>query len=242
MGNITQTMAQSLPAELPEIISLDALGTLIEVVDPVGGLVAALAQRGVTVSSEQAGEGLGAEMAYYRANSAFAGTPEALEQLRDRSTEVLAEALPQSASAIGFAAMRESLGEAVRFAPFPEVDAVLDALRAAGARLVIVSNWDISLYEVLDQIGLRERVDAVVISAEEGLAKPDPELIRRAVSRVGGSPDSTVWHVGDDPASDLELARAAGVLPVLVDRYAQYGAFDEVIVLDSLEGLLPPDR
>jgi putative hydrolase of the HAD superfamily len=235
-------MAQSLPAELPEIISLDALGTLIEVVDPVGGLVAALAQRGVTVSSEQAAEGLGAEMAYYRANSAFAGTPEALEQLRDRSTEVLAEALPQSASVIGFAAMRESLGEAVRFASFPEVDAVLDALRAAGARLVIVSNWDISLYEVLDQIGLRERVDAVVISAEEGLAKPDPELIRRAVSRVGGGSESTVWHVGDDPASDLELARAAGVLPVLVDRYAQYGSFDEVIVLDSLEGLLPSGR
>ena len=235
-------MAQSLPAELPEIISLDALGTLIEVVDPVGGLVAALAQRGVAVSSEQAAEGLGAEMAYYRANSAFAGTPEALEQLRDRSTEVLAEALPQSASVIGFAAMRESLGEAVRFASFPEVDAVLDALRAAGARLVIVSNWDISLYEVLDQIGLRERVDAVVISAEEGLAKPDPELIRRAVSRVGGGSESTVWHVGDDPASDLELARAAGVLPVLVDRYAQYGSFDEVIVLDSLEGLLPSGR
>jgi hypothetical protein len=29
---------------------------------------------------------------------------------------------------------------------------------------------------------------------------------------------------------------------VLVDRYAQYGSFDEVIVLDSLEGLLPSDR
>jgi putative hydrolase of the HAD superfamily len=235
-------MANSLPAGLPEIVSLDALGTLIEVVDPVGGLVAALAERGVTVSSEEAAQGLGAEMSYYRANSAFAGTPEALEELRDRSTEVLTEALPQSASVIGFAAMRESLGEAVRFAPFPEVGVVLDALRAAGARLVIVSNWDISLYEVLDQIGLRERVDAVVISAEEGLAKPDPELISRAVSRVGGGADSTVWHVGDDPSSDLELARAAGVLPVLVDRYDQYGDLDEVIVLDSLEGLLPADR
>jgi putative hydrolase of the HAD superfamily len=235
-------MAELLPAELPEIISLDALGTLIEVVDPVGGLVAALAQRGVTISSEEAAQGLGAEMSYYRSNSAFAGTAEALEQLRDRSTEVLTEALPQSASVIGFAAMRESLGEAVRFAPFPEVDAVLGALRAAGARLVIVSNWDISLYEVLDQIGLREKVDAVVISAEEGLAKPDPELVRRAVDRVGGGPDSTVWHVGDDPASDLELARAAGVLPVLVDRYGQYGDLDKVIVLDSLQGLLAPAR
>lgn len=235
-------MTQSLPAELPEIISLDALGTLIEVVDPVGGLVAALASRGVIVSSEAAAAGLGAEMSYYRANSAFAGTEEALEQLRDRSTEVLTEALPQSASVIGFAAMREALGEAVQFAPFPEVAGVLDALRAAGARLVIVSNWDISLYEVLDQIGLRARVDAVVISAEEGLAKPDPELITRAVSRVGGGPESTVWHVGDDPQSDLLLARAAGVLPVLVDRYGQYGGLDEEIVLDSLEGLVPSDR
>lgn len=235
-------MANLLPAALPEIISLDALGTLIEVVDPVGGLVAALAQRGVTVSSEEAAQGLGAEMSYYRANSAFAGTPEALEELRDRSTEVLTDALPQSASVIGFAAMRESLGEAVRFAPFPEVTAVLDGLRGAGSRLVIVSNWDISLHDVLDEIGLRERVDAIVISAEEGLAKPDPELISRAVSRLGGGPGSTVWHVGDDPQSDLQLARAAGVLPVLVDRYDQYGALDDVIVLDSLEGLLPSDR
>jgi putative hydrolase of the HAD superfamily len=107
---------------------------------------------------------------------------------------------------------------------------------------VIVSNWDISLYEVLDEIGLRERVDAVVISAEEGLAKPDPELIQRAVSRVGGDPSSTVWHVGDDAASDLELARAAGVLPVLVDRYGQHGDLSDTIVLDSLAGLLRSDR
>jgi putative hydrolase of the HAD superfamily len=235
-------MANPLPDSLPEIISLDALGTLIEVVDPVGGLVAALGMRGVTVSSEQAAQGLGAEMSYYRANSARAGTPEALEELRDRSTEVLTGALPESAAVIGFAAMREALGEAVRFAPFPEVEAVLDALRAAGARLVIVSNWDISLYEVLDQIGLRGKVDAVVISAEEGLVKPDPELIWRAVSRVGGDRGSTVWHVGDDPASDLEMARAASVLPVLVDRYQQYGEISDAVVLDSLHRLLPDDR
>ena len=235
-------MASSLPTDLPEIISLDALGTLIEVVDPVGGLISALASRGVTVSTEQAASALGAEMSYYRANSAFAGSQEALDELRDRSTEVLAEALPESASEIGFAAMRESLGEAVRFAPFPEVAAVLDALRSAGARLVIVSNWDISLYEVLDQLGLRERVDGVVISAEEGLAKPDPELIYRAVSRVGGSSDSSVWHVGDDPASDLEMARAASVLPVLIDRYQQYGDLNDVVVLDSLAGLTPAGR
>ena len=235
-------MALSLPTDLPEIISLDALGTLIEVVDPVGGLVDALASRGVTVSPDQAGIALGAEMSYYRANSAFAGSQEALDELRDRSTEVLAEALPESASEIGFAAMRESLGEAVRFAPFPEVVAVLDALRSAGARLVIVSNWDISLFEVLDQIGLRERVDGVVISAEEGLAKPDPELIYRAVSRVGGSSASSVWHVGDDPASDLEMARAASVLPVLIDRYQQYGDLSDAVVLDSLAGLTPSGR
>ena len=235
-------MASSLPTDLPEIISLDALGTLIEVVDPVGGLVDALASRGVTVSADQAGSALGAEMSYYRANSAFAGSQETLDELRDRSTEVLAEALPESASEIGFAAMRESLGEAVRFAPFPEVAAVLDALRSAGARLVIVSNWDISLYEVLDQLGLRERVDGVVISAEVGLAKPDPELIYRAVNRVGGSSDSSVWHLGDDPTSDLEMARAASVLPVLIDRYQQYGDLNDVVVLDSLAGLTPADR
>jgi len=236
------TSANALPAELPEIISLDALGTLIEVVDPVGGLVEALATRGVTVSAEEASQGLAAEMSYYRANSPLAGSEQALDLLRDRSTEVLTEALPPSASVIGFEQMREALGEAVRFAPFPEVHSVLDRLRAEGLRLVIVSNWDISLHDVLDETGLRERVDAVVTSAEEGLAKPDPELIRRAVRRVGGDSESTLWHVGDDPASDLELARAARVPGVLIDRYQQYGDLADVAVLDSLSGLLADGR
>ena len=44
---------------------------------------------------------------------------------------------------------------ALRFRAFPEAPAVLRALRARGARLVVVSNWDVSLHDVLERTGLR---------------------------------------------------------------------------------------
>jgi hypothetical protein len=38
------------------------------------------------------------------------------------------------------------------------------------------------------------------------------------------------------------MARAASVLPVLVDRYQQYDEISDAVVLDSLHRLLPDDR
>ena len=44
----------------------------------------------------------------------------------------------------------------------------------AGLRLVVVSNWDVSLHEVLARTGLTPLLDGAVTSAEVGAAKPDP--------------------------------------------------------------------
>jgi putative hydrolase of the HAD superfamily len=112
---------------------------------------------------------------------------------------------------------------------------VLERLRAGGARLAVVSNWDVSLHDVLERTGLRGLLDAVVISAELGVAKPDPAIFRAALERLGAKADDAI-HVGDSVEHDVAGARAAGLEAVFVARNGAQ-APDGVRVVASLDGL-----
>jgi putative hydrolase of the HAD superfamily len=87
---------------------------------------------------------------------------------------------------------------------------------------VAASNWDVSLHEQLAATGLTPLLDGALSSAEVGAAKPDPELIVRALALAGARPGEAL-HVGDDVEADVGAARAAGVEPVLIDRDGSVG-------------------
>ncbi|CAB4857986.1 unannotated protein [freshwater metagenome] len=227
----------------PQVVLLDALGTLLELEDPVGGLRRELADRGAPVEASAARAALLREMAYYRAHCDQAADLPALEDLRDRCAEVLRAALPGRAGELPSGEVRAALLAALRFTPFPEVADVLSALRAAGSRLVIVSNWDVSLHGVLQETGLAALVDGVLTSAECGVAKPDPAIFHLALERAGGGASAAALHVGDDPRTDVAGALAAGIAAVLVDRRGEHAApAPGVRVVRTLEGLLPAAR
>lgn len=114
-------------------------------------------------------------------------------------------------------ALFERFSDAATFRLFPGALELLDALRAEGLRVAVVSNWGTRLRRVLAGLGLAERLDAVLCSAVEELEKPDPALFRRALERVGGRADEAV-HAGDHPEKDVAGARAAGLRAVLVDH------------------------
>jgi putative hydrolase of the HAD superfamily len=116
------------------------------------------------------------------------------------------------------------------------VPATLRALRARGVRLVVVSNWDVSLHERLDELGLAPLLDGAVASAELGAAKPDPAIFHHALA-IAGVPAGRAWHAGDSPEADVAGARAAGLVPVLVARHGE-PAPPGVAVVRSLDGLL----
>ena len=200
---------------MPRAVLLDALGTLLELEPPAPLLVRELAARGADVGEEQAWEALRAEIAYYRAHHDVAGDRAGLAELRARCTEVLREALPAHARDV--AGLQDALLAALRFRPYPEVPGALRALRERGARLVVVSNWDVSLHDALAETGLERLVDGAVTSAEVGAAKPDPRIFGRALAVAGvGAADAV--HVGDSVEADVAGARAAGIEPVLVVR------------------------
>jgi putative hydrolase of the HAD superfamily len=114
--------------------------------------------------------------------------------------------------------VRAAMLAAIRFVPFPEVPGALRALRARGVTLVVASNWDCSLGEVLEQAGLRGLVDGVVTSAQVGAAKPERALFDAALELAGCAPGEAV-HVGDSPDGDVAGAAAAGIRAILVERH-----------------------
>jgi putative hydrolase of the HAD superfamily len=199
---------------IPAAVLLDALGTLVELERPWPHLVDELAARGVVVGEDAARAAMLAEMAYYRAHHDEAVDWPALEDLRRRCAAVVQEELRTS---LPLDDVLDALLGAIRFRAFPEVPDALARLRDGGARLAVVSNWDVSLHDVLERTGVRPLVDAVVVSAELGVAKPDPAIFHAALQRLGASADGAV-HVGDSLEHDVAGARAAGIDAVLVAR------------------------
>jgi putative hydrolase of the HAD superfamily len=212
---------------------LDALGTLVELERPWPHLVAELGARGATVSEDEAKRAMLAEMAYYKANHDDASDVAGLEDLRRRCAEVVRGELGVD---LPVAEVEAAMLAAIRFRPYPEVPGVLRALRDRGTRLVVVSNWDVSLHGVLEQTGLAPLIDAVVTSAEFGAAKPDPAIFAHTLELAGARAKDAV-HAGDDVEADVHGARAAGIEPVLVARDGEPGP-EGVRRIPTLEGLI----
>ena len=94
--------------------------------------------------------------------------------------------------------------------------ALLDALRARGLRLGLVSNtfdpgWLVR--RDLAAWGLAERLDVVVLSSEVGKRKPHPEPFERALDALGVAPGRALF-VGDSRYHDVKGAREVGITTV----------------------------
>lgn len=82
--------------------------------------------------------------------------------------------------------------ERVRVIRRPHIKETLDALRAQGLKLGLISNI-ISLSvapHFLEEYGVRDYMDCIVLSSETGIRKPSPEIFRIAERRLHLSPQS----------------------------------------------------
>jgi putative hydrolase of the HAD superfamily len=196
-------------------VLLDCMGTLLQLEHPGPHLRAELSARGIDVSEDAAGVAMQAEIAYYVQHHLEGSDAAGLDRLRDACARVVARELGVEAGAIG--EVRGALLAALRFTPYPDAVTALPDLRAAGLRVVVVSNWDCSLERTLAQAGLRELVYAVVSSAIAGVAKPGRALFTAALDAAGCAPHEAIC-VGDSPDRDVAGAEAAGVRAILLSR------------------------
>jgi len=198
------------------------MGTLIGLKDSVGTTYAALAQRhGLTV--EPAAIDQVFPSIYGQAPPlAFPG----LEGPALKGAEItwwgerINETLLQAGAGPAPEGLRMELFE--RFActdlwrVFAEVPCQLEAWKARGLKLAVVSNFDQRLHDLLEGLGLNRWLDAVVISSQAGAAKPNPKPLLLALQALELGAHQ-VWHVGDS-AADEQAAQAAGIHCVLVKR------------------------
>ena len=101
----------------------------------------------------------------------------------------------------------------------------LARLQAAGLPIVVVSNSNGTLRELLGRRGLLGYFSLIVDSFEEGVEKPDPRLFEIALGRSGASSGTTL-HVGDFYEIDVVGARAAGLHAALLDVAGLYPHHD----------------
>jgi putative hydrolase of the HAD superfamily len=198
-------------------VLLDALGTLVRLEPPAPRLRAELRRlAGIDVGAEAAERAFRAEIAYYLEHHLDGRDPRALEALRDRCALVVRDALGPMAPDTG--AVRRAMLGSLEFTSFQDAAPALGKLRDRGLRLVVASNWDCSLPEVLERAGLAPLLDGVVSSAVAGRAKPAPEVFREAL-RVAGVEAGEAVHVGDSVDNDVAGAAAAGVRALLLARH-----------------------
>ena len=125
---------------------------------------------------------------------------------------------------------------------FPETAGVLRRLKAAGARVGIISTkYRYRIRELLVARGLDDVFDIIVGGEDVSAAKPSPEGVLMALDRLQVSREE-VLYVGDS-AVDAETARAAGVsfagVTHGVTTAEELSAYPHRLVMDSLESLLP---
>ena len=104
-------------------------------------------------------------------------------------------------------------------------------------KLALITNFDHPphVHAVLRKLGLTRFFDSVIISAEVGVKKPDPRIFDSAPKETGVKPEEVIY-VGDTE-DDIEAARAAGIVPIRIQREIEGNAFDFRIDEQRLEGI-----
>lgn len=123
----------------------------------------------------------------------------------------------------------------------PYARELLKALRARGCKLAIVSNTEETVTSHdLDELGLGNQVDAIVLSSAVGVKKPEPRIFHIALQKLGVLAPECVF-IGDDYECDYLGPRRAGLRSLLLRDEARSDAQcvtpELRAIVDALESL-----
>ncbi|MCY4663314.1 MAG: HAD family hydrolase [Acidimicrobiaceae bacterium] len=109
--------------------------------------------------------------------------------------------------------------------PDPEVGSFLARLSNRHIPWGIVTNGPSGMQRHKCQaLGLDRIAPFIIISEEVGYAKPDPRIFRDALDATGLGQPERVMFVGDNPRTDIDGARRAGMRTAWIRRGRQFPA------------------
>ncbi|NUM52072.1 MAG: HAD-IA family hydrolase [Candidatus Hydrogenedentes bacterium] len=208
-------------------VFFDAAGTLLHVYPSVGEIYAREAERfGVSAATESLSavfRKVWRELRPYADGTSPFHTSEAIERewWRKLVERVFDDAVGLDSFGDGFETFFESLylrfEEPEVWRLYGDVMPALDALRDRGIPIAIVSNWDSRLPRLMHAMGVANRFQFILTSAEAGVSKPSPEIFLQAVARLGLLTHE-VLHIGDSLDDDVRAAQNAGLRGLHIDR------------------------
>jgi putative hydrolase of the HAD superfamily len=160
------------------------------------------------------------------------GTEITCQERFERTLQRLGYSDPAERSQLAFHLTRVHMDgvRKVTFAPPERSNAVRRLARHF--RLGLLSNFDDAQCgrEVLFDTGVADLFEAVIISAEAGLRKPNPLIYQRILTMLGVEP-AAVLFVGDTPREDVLAPRRAAMRVVWVNQRG----------IPLPDGIPPPD-
>ena len=90
-----------------------------------------------------------------------------------------------------------------------ELMALIRHLRDEGYRTALLSNGPASRDQHLEQLGIADGFDVIVVSGYEGLLKPDPAIFELTLERMGVSAEEAIFV--DDSRANVAAAQQVGL-------------------------------
>lgn len=120
--------------------------------------------------------------------------------------------------------------------PFPNLHETLTALKQRKLKLGIITNGRTDFQKLnIASLGIQNFFEVVLVSEEQGIKKPDAEIFRRAVDKLGVFPEESVF-VGDHPVNDVLAAQNIGMRALWKrDRFWQSDVTSDATIDDLSE-------
>lgn len=123
---------------------------------------------------------------------------------------------------------------------FKDTLPVLQRLKEKRFGIGLISNWNDTAREVLQETGIISYLDHVVISSEVNIEKPDERIFNIALEQAG-IPAKECLYVGDNYYDDVVGSRKVGMKSILINPFGKKGIeeLEGVQVISNINELLP---
>jgi len=102
---------------------------------------------------------------------------------------------------------------------YPDAHATVDALRARGVKLALVTNGAAAIQrDKIERFDLAHRFDHIQIEGEFGQGKPEPDVYRHALERLGCQA-CDAWMVGDNYEWEVVAPQKLGLAGIWYDPF-----------------------